>query len=488
MPEQEVHPVGEQRTAITVARGDGIGPEIMDATLRVLEAAGASLDIEEISIGEPACAAGDPAGISSSAVDSLRRTKVFLKAPSSTPQGGGFKSLKVTVRKMFGMYANVRRCVAYAPFVPTQHPGMDVVFVREVEEDLYAGVEHRQTDEVVQCLRLLTRSGCERIVRYAFEYARRNGRTTVSAFSKDDILKLTDGLFHRVFDEVAAEYPDIEAEHALLDTGAVRLVADPTSFDVVVLPSLYGDLLSDVAAQLAGSVGLVYSVTAGDDLAMFEAIHGSAPRRAGQDKANPSGLLLGAVEMLVHLGQVEVATTVHDAWLRTIEDGVRTYDIVDHGHPVDPVGTAAFADAVVERLGERPQHLPSVVHRDEEPLRIVPTQHPRAVKVQVGVDVFVNWDAGTPADLAALLRAQESEGLRLEMVTSRGQKVWPDGAPETLTGDHWRCRFSASGAPVSDGEVVGLYGRLIDTGLAPIKTEGLFTFDGVPGFSKGQGQ
>ncbi len=480
--------MGEQRTAITVARGDGIGPEIMDATLRVLEAAGASLDIEEIALGEAACAAGDPAGISSSAIDSLRRTQVLLKAPTATPQGEGFKSLNVTIRKTFGVYANVRRCVAYAPFVPTPHPGMDVVFVREVEEDLYAGVEHRQTDQVVQCLRLLTWSGCERIVRYAFEYARRDGRTKVSAFSKDDILKLTDGLFHRVFDEVAAEYPDIEAEHALLDTGAVRLVADPTSFDVVVLPNFYGDLLSDVAAQLSGSVGLVGSANYGDTLAMFEGIHGAAQQLAGRDRANPSGLLLGAVDMLVHLGQADVATTVHDAWLRTIEDGVHTQDVAAPDGGAAPVGTAAFADAVVERLGERPQHLPSVTHRDEEPLRIVPTQRPSAVKVQVGVDVFVNWDAGTPEQLADLLRAQESEGLRLEMVTSRGQKVWPDGAPETLTGDHWRCRFAASGAPVSDEEVVGLYRRLVDAGLAPIKTEGLFTFDGVPGFSKGQGQ
>ena len=212
---------------ITVAKGDGIGPEIMQATLDILEAAGAQLDIETIEIGESVYNRGLSAGIEPSAWDSLRRTKVFLKAPITTPQGGGFKSLNVTVRKTLGLFANVRPCVAYHPFVATKHPGMDVVVVRENEEDLYAGIEHRQTDQVVQCLKLISRPGSEKIVRYAFEYARANGRKKVTCFTKDNILKLTDGLFHKVFDEVAADYPELENEHWIIDIGAAKMADTP---------------------------------------------------------------------------------------------------------------------------------------------------------------------------------------------------------------------------------------------------------------------
>lgn len=304
VPDDSGHvPTTPTAVPVTVAHGDGIGPEIMRATLDILSGAGAQLDIEEVQIGEAVYLRGHTSGIDPQAWESLRRTKVFLKAPITTPQGGGFKSLNVTVRKTLGLYANVRPCVAYAPFVPTRHPGMDVVIVRENEEDLYAGIEHRQTDEVTQCLKLISRPGCERICRYAFEYARRHGRSKVTCLTKDNIMKMTDGLFHQVFDEVAADYPEIASEHWIVDIGAAKLSDTPESFDVLVVPNLYGDILSDVAAQIAGSVGMAGSANIGDNVAMFEAIHGSAPRRAGHDVANPSGLLLGAVMMLVHIGQ-----------------------------------------------------------------------------------------------------------------------------------------------------------------------------------------
>src|SRR5436305_10742617 len=288
---------------ITVAHGDGIGPEIMQATLHILKEAGARIEIETIEIGEKVYLAGNSAGIETSACDSLRRTRVFLKAPITTPQGGGFKSLNVTVRKTLGLYANVRPCVSYHPFVKTKHPNMDVVIVRENEEDLYAGIEHRQTEQVMQCLKLISRPGSEKIVRYALEYARRNNRKKVTCFTKDNIMKMTDGLFHKVFDEIAAEYADLENEHWIVDIGAAKLADTPTAFDVIVMPNLYGDVLCDVGAQRAGCVGRGGSANIGENVSMFEAIHGSAPRRAGQNLANPSGLLLGAVLMLVHINQ-----------------------------------------------------------------------------------------------------------------------------------------------------------------------------------------
>jgi len=475
-------------TPITVAHGDGIGPEIMDATLRVLEAAGARLDIETIEIGEAVYARGNPAGIEPESLESLRRTGVFLKAPITTPQGGGFKSLNVTVRKTLGLYANVRPCPAYAPFVATKHPGMDVVIIRENEEDLYAGIEHRQTDEVMQCLKLITRPGCERISRYAFEYARAYNRKKVTAFSKDNIMKMTDGLFHKVAEEVAAEYPDIEFEHWIVDIGAAKLADTPEAFDVVLLPNLYGDILSDVAAQIAGSVGLAGSANIGPRTSMFEAIHGSAPRRAGQDLANPSGLMLGAVQMLVHIGQGDVATSVHNAWLTTVEDGIHTYDIFDDGVSKQKVGTTAFADAVIARLGRRPQVLKAVEYAEAPRIEVKVTERARQHKEQIGIDVFIDVPDGDPEKMGPELEALAGESLRLEMLSNRGQKVYPHGVPETLCVDHWRCRFSVPEGTVDTATTIGLLSRMAAAGYPFVKTEGLFTFDGEPGFTRGQGQ
>src|SRR5215217_4452777 len=362
-----------QRIPITVANGDGIGPEIMPATLRILEASGAPLEIETIDIGEKVYLAGNSSGIEPSSWESLRRTKVFLKAPITTPQGGGYKSLNVTVRKVLGLYANVRPCVSYHPFIDTKHPAMDVVVVRENEEDLYAGIEHRQTNQVAQCLKLISRPGSEKIVRYAFEYARRNNRKKVTCFTKDNIMKLTDGLFHKVFDEVATEYPGIENEHWIVDIGAAKLADTPEAFDVVVMPNLYGDVLSDVAAQIAGSVGLAGSANIGENVAMFEAIHGSAPRRAGQNLTNPSGLLLGAVMMLVHVNLTDVAERVHNAWLSAIEDGIHTYDIYEDGVSKHKVGTKEFAQAVVEHLGREPQILKARKYKKSDETHVAAT-------------------------------------------------------------------------------------------------------------------
>src|SRR6202142_2413848 len=381
------------KTPITVAYGDGIGPEIMNATIQILEAAGAALEIETIEIGEKVYLRGNTSGIDPSAWDSLRRTKVFLKAPITTPQGGGFKSLNVTARKTLGLYANVRPCVSYHPFIDTLHPGMHVVIVRENEEDLYAGIEYQLSADAMQCLKLITRPGCEKIVRYAFEYARRHSRKKVTCFTKDNIMKMTDGLFHKVFDEVAAEYKDIENEHWIVDIGAAKMADTPEAFDVIVMPNLYGDVLSDVAAQIAGSVGLAGSSNIGDQCAMFEAIHGSAPRRAGQNMANPSGLLQGAVLMLVHIGQIDVAEKVQNAWLRTMEDGVHTYDIFAEGVSKQKVGTKEFGEAVVARLGKTPHTLKAVQYSASPPRQ----EHageakkaPAQVAV-VGIDVYVAW-------------------------------------------------------------------------------------------------
>ncbi|MCA1578435.1 MAG: NADP-dependent isocitrate dehydrogenase [Acidobacteria bacterium] len=482
-----------ERIPITVANGDGIGPEIMAGTLCILEAAEAPLAIETIDIGEKVYLAGNSSGIEPSSWESLRRTKVFLKAPITTPQGGGYKSLNVTVRKVLGLYANVRPCVAYHPFIDTKHPSMDVVIVRENEEDLYAGIEHRQTNQVVQCLKLISRPGSEKIIRYAFEYARRNNRKKVTCFTKDNIMKLTDGLFHKIFDEIAAEYSDLQNEHWIVDIGAAKLADTPEAFDVVVMPNLYGDVLSDVAAQIAGSVGLAGSANIGENVSMFEAIHGSAPRRAGQNLANPSGLLLGAVMMLVHVGLTEHAERVHNAWLRTIEDGIHTYDIYDEKVSKQKVGTKEFAEAVVQRLGQTPQILKArKYNKAVEPMSKTTASVARPVphKELIGVDVFLDWTRGSANDLGDGVSRLNGEGLKLTMISNRGVKVWPGGHTETFCSDHWRCRFlpESGEGNVSHAQVISLLGRFAGEGYDFVKTEGLYTFDGQRGFSLDQGE
>ncbi|WP_373068207.1 NADP-dependent isocitrate dehydrogenase [Gemmatimonas sp.] len=476
---------------ITIAHGDGIGPEIMRATLRVLEAAGARLAPETIEIGEAVYYRGQTAGIELSAWESLRRTKVFLKSPITTPSGGGFKSLNVTVRKTLGLYANVRPCVSYDPYVATHFPGVDTVIVRENEEDLYAGIEHRQSDEVYQCLKLVSRPGCEKIVRYAFEYARVNGRKRVTCMTKDNIMKLTDGLFHKVFDEIAKEYPGIANDHMIIDIGAARLATRPQTFDVIVTLNLYGDIISDIAAEVTGSVGLGGSANIGDQCAMFEAVHGSAPDIAGKGIANPSGLLLAAVMMLVHIGQGDVAEKIHNAWLTTLEAGVHTGDIFHEKVSELKVGTDAFADAVIERLGQRPARFTPVEYAGGTPVSVagrISVTHP-AVKTLLGVDVFLHW-RGAPNVLGPQLEALNGDGLELTMISNRGVKVYPDGMPETFCTDHWRCRFQSTTASgtVTLSQVLSVLMRVGNAGLDFVKTEHLYAFDGVSGFSLGQGQ
>lgn len=477
-------------TTITVAKGDGIGPEIMDATLEIIIAAGAQLNIEEIEVGEKVYLSGNTSGIARESWDTIRKNKIFLKAPITTPQGGGYKSLNVTTRKFLGLYSNVRPCMSLHPFVKTKHPIMDVVIVRENEEDLYAGIEHQQTDEVVQCLKLISRPGSEKIIRYAFEYAKQQNRKKVTCFTKDNIMKQTDGLFHKVFDEIAIEYPEIENEHWIIDIGAAKLADTPEAFDVIVMPNLYGDILSDVAAQITGSVGLAGSANIGEECAMFEAIHGSAPRRAGQNLANPSGLLQGAIMMLNHIGQTAIAEKVQNAWLKTMEDGIHTYDIYKQGTSKQKVGTKEFALAVIANLGNKPSILKAVSYANSSALNLPKYKRKAAAhKELVGVDVFIHWAGSEPNELATLVKVLNTGSLQLNMITNRGIKVYPDGFKETFCTDHWRCRFKPmAGKRIEKEDIIQLMSSANLNAIDVVKTENLYEFDGVAAYSLGQGQ
>lgn len=474
---------------IAVAYGDGIGPEIMEATLHVLEEAGANIEPHVVEIGEKVYLRGSLTGIEPATWETIRRTKAFLKAPITTPQGGGFRSLNVTVRTALGLFANVRPCSSYAPFVSTKHPKMDLVIVRENEEDLYSGIEYRQTPDVCCSLKLISRPGSEKIVRYAFEYARHNGRKKVTCFVKDNIMKFSDGLFHKIFDEIASEYPDIQNDHWIVDIGAAKIADTPEIFDVLVMPNLYGDILSDVAAQISGSVGLAGSANIGDFGAMFEAIHGSAPKRANQNVANPSGLMLASVLMLQHIGQHEAATRIHNAWLKTIEDGIHTYDIFKEKVSKECVGTKEFAEAVARNLGEKPHKLKAVSYQERDK---VTTLHSRietkTVRKLVGVDVYIYSKADAQHFQKKLVPVDFGFPFALKMITNRGARIWPEGQPETFCVEQYRARFiHKHELPVTHSEILELLKQLSFLGHDIIKTENLYTFDDVPGYSSAQG-
>ncbi len=466
---------------VAYARGDGIGPEIMEATLAILKASKAPLELHEIEVGEKVYLKGFSAGIENKSWDTLLACKAFLKAPITTPQGGGFRSLNVTIRTALGLYANVRPCVAYPPFVDTLHPTMNVVIIRENEEDLYTGIEYGLGPNSYYALKVITQEGCERIIRYAFEYAIQNERKKVTCFTKDNILKLSDGLFHKIFDEVAKEYPTIQHEHWIVDIGAAKLADTPEAFDVIVMPNLYGDILSDVAAQIAGSVGLAGSANIGINGAMFEAIHGSAPRRAGQNLANPSGLILSAVMMLNHLGLTSQAEQIHNAWLVTLEDGIHTYDIFKEGVSREKVGTKEFAQNVIKRLGKVPSKLKAVHYKSASKITpLAPSK--KASQELAGCDLFIISD-NQPEVLAETL---QKAPIPLTAIFNRGASVWPENKQAALS-DTYRARF-INKTPISWEEVQAVQKYCTKLGLQITGLFALWKKEGKPAYNLSPGE
>lgn len=500
-------------TKITVAYGDGIGPEIMDSTLEILRESGAKIELDIIEVGKKIYEKGFNSGLMPSAWDSLNSTRVLLKAPITTPQGGGYKSLNVTMRKKLGLFANVRPVGSFHPFITTKHPVMDVVIIRENEEDLYSGIEHRQTHQMHQTLKLITVDGCEKIVRYAFEYARKNNRKKVSCFSKDNIMKLTDGMFHKVFDEVAKEYPEIQNDHYIIDIGSARLAAKPEIFDVIVTLNLYGDIISDIAAEISGSVGLAGSANIGNDFAMFEAIHGSAPDIAGKDMANPTGLINSAVMMLIHIGQNQVAEKIRNALYKTIEDGIHTPDIFNEKTSKKKVGTRDFTKAVIQNLGQKPTQLPAAdfSSKNHSNSEVQPKKSDKLSTIKifgekktlVGFDLFIDWQNEFD-DLLALLNKMKNEALEIKIITARGLVMWPhldkNMIPQYPKG-HTRIRFIGKGISgkssneiidsnksISHKNIVEIISDFEEKKIDFVKYEGLYLFDGKPGYTSGQGE
>ncbi len=495
----------KNNTCVTIAYGDGIGPEIMESTIKILQNAGANLQFNTIEVGEEIYKKGFNCGITPLAWKELESSKILLKAPITTPQGKGYKSLNVTLRKKLGLYSNIRPVTSLHPFVKTNHPKMDLVIIRENEEGLYLGLEYKHTDQFHQALKIVTKDGCEKIINNAFEYAVTNNRKKISCFSKDNIMKITDGLFHKTFDEIAKNYPDIETDHHIIDIGTARLADTPEDFDVIVTLNLYGDIISDVAAQIAGSVGLAPSTNIGNEYAMFEAIHGSAPDIAGKNIANPTGLIQAAIMMLVHIGQNEAANKIRNALFKTIEDGIHTGDIYNKKTSTKKASTTEFTDALIERLGQKPKKLPvaNFAQKQEKEETTIKKTKTDSKKQLIGFDLFINWEKEFD-DLISFINSIQNEKLQIKNISSKGLIMWPhidEYMKPDYPGGQTMLRFVAKNVTgKASNEIINdkiniLHQDIIDildifakNKIDFIKIENLHTFDGIAGYSAVQGE
>ncbi len=477
---------------VTLIPGDGIGPEVVDAVKQVLAAAEAPIAWEERLAGAEVFKKGVATGVLPETVESIRRTKCALKGPLETPVGFGEKSANVTLRKFFETYGNIRP-VRELPGIRTPYSGrgIDFVVVRENVEDLYAGIEYLQTPGVAQALKLVTRKGSEKICRLAFELARAEGRKKVTCATKANILKLTEGLFKRVFEDVSKDYPEIAAEHQIVDNCAHQMVMRPEQFDVVVMTNMNGDILSDLASALIGGLGFAPSANLGEDAAIFEAVHGSAPQIAGKDMANPTAILSSAVLMLRHLGELKVAQTVENALLVTMEEGkVLTADMAGGGR--EPAGTKAYTREIVKNLGAAPKSFP----RREHKLLKMPQVTHDAVMVRaadrrpMGVDVFVETEM-SPSVLGPKIEAViRGMPVKLAQISNRGAKVYPNElGVEADPVDCARLRFKVAkpGDALHDAVVLDLLER-VSRYAVWVHVEKLNNFDGQPAFTKDAGE
>lgn len=438
------------KRTIAVANGDGIGKEIMDACLHIFNAAGVPLEYDFVEMGKDVFLKGITTGMTDAARASVEKHGILFKGPMETPKGTGGKSINVTARKVWSTYAN-RRQVRTLPGVDTVFSKagipIDITIVRENIEDTYGGIEHMLTHDVALCRRFITRPGSEQIARYAFEMARREGYTQVACGHKANIMKLTDGLFLKTFYEVAKDYPEIEAKDIIVDDLCMKLASRPQTFQVIVLPNLQGDIVSDLCAGLVGGLGFAPSANIGDNISIFEAVHGTAPDIAGQQKANPTALLMSGLLMLRHLGLGSYADTIQDALQYTLESGVHTPDFGDASKPA--ANTTSFAQAIAENLGKKPANpvrksgtADEVYHRPDAPQARRMMETPKPATRLTGLDLFIEANEDSN-QVAENLKAILPQGWKMTTISNRGTQVWPTASIYTECINQYRARIES---------------------------------------------
>jgi isocitrate dehydrogenase len=481
---------------IAVAKGDGIGPEIMDAVLSIFDANGVDLQYEFVEMGKWVFDKGFSNGMTPQAQQTIEDLGILFKGPMETPKGKGVKSVNVTARKTWNTYANKR-------VFQTLH-GVETVFskagipinliiVRENIEDTYGGIEHMITQDVALSRRFITRPGSEQVIRYAFEMAKKNGSKRITCGHKANIMKLTDGLFLEVFYEVAKEYPELQADDKIVDDLAMQLVVRPNLYDVIVLTNLQGDIISDLCAGLVGGLGFAPSANIGDFIAIFEAVHGTAPDIAGKGIANPTALLLSGLALLRHVGLMENAAVIENALLYTLEQGIRTGDFGDKAKPA--LNTKQFADAIISNFGKTPGQgakpvipnqpmTPTVFRLEKNPMMV--TDEGQQEKI-VGVDMFIESEE-QPEVVAQRCMHHGGTKFKLINISNRGTQVWPTGSKYTNLVNLFNARFeSLNDQALNPLDIIGLYASLSgDFKIASIEL--LNMWGEKKGYSLAQGQ
>jgi len=428
---------------IAVAKGDGIGPEIMDAVLHIFSKAGVPLHYQFVEMGKSIFEKGFSTGMTPDAMNTIEDTGILFKGPMETPKGKGVKSINVTARKVWNTYANVRRFRTLK--------GVDTIFskagipinitmLRENIEDTYGGVEYLQTYDVAVAYRFITRPGSEQFIRYAFEYAKREGIFQITCGHKANIMKLTDGLFLSTFYDIAKEFPEIQVNDLIVDDLAMKLVRSPDKFNMIILTNLQGDILSDLCAGLVGGLGFAPSANVGDNISIFEAVHGTAPDIAGKNIANPTSLLFSGLMLLRHLGLISYADTIENALLYTLEQGQHTSDFGTKG--TSPLSTDEFAEAIISNFGKKPSEIINVVdtgtedfefQKPEEPeymeIMYTPTEDHDPEKI-TGTDIFI-CSIQSPEELATIAQPLLPQKLELKIISNRGTQVWPHASKYT---------------------------------------------------------
>ncbi len=484
-------------TKIAVANGDGIGPEIMEAVLKIFKASNVQLEYEFVEMGKSYFDAGHSTGMTAKAKETIETLGILFKGPMETPKGKGVKSINVTARKVWNTYANQRDFRTLngvdTGFSKAGIP-INLTIVRENIEDTYGGIEHLLTYDVAVGRRIITRPGSEQVIRYAFEMVRRKGYKKLACGHKANIMKLTDGLFLEVFQQVAKEYPDIEASDIIVDDLCMKLVSRPEMFEAIVLTNLQGDIVSDLCAGLVGGLGFAPSANIGDNISIFEAVHGTAPDIAGREIANPTALLLSGIGMLRFLGHSSNAATIENALLYTLEQGVHTGDFGDKSTPA--LGTQAFADAIIANLGKVPANGGVFASSDFEvqhhksPVKNKLTLTGANVEEEmIGVDVFVESNV-QPDELAAVAKKSllYNENFDLVMISNRGTQVWPTGSIYTELVNEYRIRFEKkAGTTIKQKEILHIAADLSEE-VKVCSVEFLMNFGGKIGYTLAQGQ
>ncbi len=473
--------------AVTLIEGDGVGPEIIHAAQRVVDASGVKIQWDVCEAGAKVFKKGIETGVPQETIDSLKRTQVGLKGPLETPVGYGEKSANVTLRALFDTYANTRP-VRHIPGIhgPFEGKLIDFVVVRENIEDVYTGIEYLQTPHVAEALKLITRQGSEKIIRFAFELARCEGRQKVHCATKANILKLTEGLFKKTFEDISKDYPDIEAHHIIIDNCAHQMVMHPEIFDVIVTTNLQGDIISDLGSALVGGLGVAPSANSGDKVSIFEAVHGSAPDIAGKNKANPTAILLSTVLMLRHLEEFEAAYLIEQSLLYTL--GVQKAFTPDLGKK-SILSTTDFTDIVIQNLGKTTHFWPS---RSYKSLHLRPSKDSckTVARKEVGVDIFIESTLSAEDLGKSLEKIAAPSPFFLKMISNRGIQVYPilDGVRSDMT-DHWRARFflKEKETKMDDSAILDFLAR-IGRQHRWMHVEKLCEFNHMPGFTKAQGE